>query len=52
MCEVPFYMTFTNPDMENYQSFVDRIEHIYGKELLEDSFIIDLIDYKAVEACG
>ena len=48
MAKVPFYITFTNPDMEHYQEFVDHIERAYGKELLEDSFIIDLIDYKAV----
>lgn len=52
MCEVPFYITFTNPDVEAYQSFIDRIEHIHGKKLLEDSFIIDLIDYEAVRALG
>jgi len=51
VCEVPFYITFTNPDMDHYSEFVDHIKHIYGEELLEDSFIIDLIDYKAVENC-
>lgn len=50
VCEVPFYMTFTNPDMDHYQIFVDHIKQIYGEELLEDSFIIDLIDYEAVKA--
>lgn len=49
MCNVPFYMTFTNPDMNHYDSFIERLCRTHGEETLKDSFIIDLIDYDALK---
>lgn len=51
-CKVPFYITFTNPDMNHYEEFCDGLIKMgkdFGtKNILEDSFIIDLIEYDAV----
>jgi len=51
-CDVPFYVTFTNPSKKNdeYMSFRRHIEQTFGKEYLEDSFVIDLVDYDATKA--
>ncbi len=48
-CRVPFYFTFTNPDRNRYNSFVNALKIYYGSDIMEDSFIIDLIDYNAVK---
>ena len=50
ICNVPFYMTFTNPNRVEYKAFTDHIRNLYDEALLDDSFIIDLIDYKAAKA--
>ena len=42
-------MTFTNPDMNHYDSFIERLCKTYGDKILKDSFIIDLIDYDALK---
>jgi hypothetical protein len=51
MCvaKVPFYMTFTNPDIGNYGKFINHIINTLGYEALKDSFIIDLIEYDALK---
>ena len=51
---VPFYFTFTNPDMnkiEKFYSWVRSIEKWMRIEpsTLEDSFIIDLVEYEAIK---
>jgi len=48
---VPFYITFTHPDRDNYDMFCEMLIKWYGKSILEDSFVIDLVQYKALEAC-
>jgi hypothetical protein len=48
---VPFYFTFTHPDKNHYDEFCNDLVKYYGKSILKDSFIIDLIKYKALEAC-
>ena len=48
--EVPFYLTFTNPDVWLFEDFVYELESHCGKDILEDMILIDLIDYKAVKA--
>ena len=48
--EVPFYITFTNPNMKYYYRFCAVIAELWGPEYLDDSFIIDIIDYDAVKA--
>jgi len=49
--KVPFYVTFTNPDMKYYDKYCENMVDYTGKDdLLEDSFVIDLIEYDAVEA--
>ena len=45
--EVPFYITFTNPDMNHYEEFCDTLRKRYGARILEDSFVIKLIEYEA-----
>ena len=55
MCElvynnVPFYVTFTNPDMNHYEEYCDWLRIRFGEGVLKDSFIIDLKEYDAVEA--
>ncbi len=47
--DVPLYITFTNPDMDHYELFLDRIKTSFSEKLLEDSFIIDLIEYDATK---
>ena len=46
--EVPFYLTFTNPDMSRYSEFCTRLKERFGEGVLADSFIIPLIGYRAV----
>lgn len=47
--DVPFYMTFTNPDMTHMDEFRKAIERRYpDKDVLADSFVIDLIEYNAL----
>lgn len=61
MYAVPFYITFTNPDMSEIDAFYEWVQDTeeyfnfmdpgwIKRPLLEDSIIIDLIDYKAAEA--
>lgn len=47
-CGVPFYLTFTNPDKQHLDRFTARLKDRYGPGVLEDSFVIDLIDYNAL----
>jgi hypothetical protein len=44
---IPFYLTFTNPDMNHYEGFCDRLREDFGPDILGDSFIIPLINYDA-----
>lgn len=52
--KVPFYLTFTNPDKNQFKEFCDDISSGrfkgYDKKLLEDMIVIDIIDYEAVKA--
>ena len=51
VCEsyVRFYITFTNPDMNNLNKFKRKLAVRYGAWILEDSFVIDLIKYEALK---
>jgi len=44
-----FYLTFTGPDMKYFDRFVNQITERYGRDIMEDHFIINLIDYNALE---
>ena len=44
---VKFYLTFTAPDKYEYPGFCAKLIERYGKGILDDSFVIDLIDYDA-----
>jgi len=44
-----FYVTFTNPDVKNLDAFKRDIIDRYGDWVLEDSFVIDLIEYDALK---
>ena len=46
---INFYLTFTNPDLSYIERFNERITKRYGESVLEDSFIINLIRYDALE---
>ncbi len=45
---VNFYLTFTNPDMDGYDSMVEVLVSRFGKSIMDDAFIIPLVDYDAM----
>ncbi|KKN78663.1 hypothetical protein LCGC14_0347300 [marine sediment metagenome] len=45
---VNFYITFTNPD-EQLEEYKAMMAYSLGEDIFEDSFVIGLKDYKAVE---
>jgi len=47
--DVNFYLTFTNPALPYLKGFKERLVKRYGDWVLEDSFVIDLIDYDALK---
>ena len=47
---INFYLTFTNPNKQSYPEFVNTVKEKYGNDVMNNSFIIDLIDYDAVKA--
>lgn len=47
--DVDFYLTFTNPALYYLEAFKERLIRRYGYWILEDSFVIDLIDYEALK---
>ena len=46
--QVPFYLTFTNPDPTLIDWFRLELERTFGAALLVDSFVISLIEYDAL----
>ena len=46
---IDFYITFTNPDPFDLDVFRERLEARYGKHILDDHFVIDLIEYDALK---
>ena len=46
---INFYFTFTNPDKEKIDEFVEFLGWRYGDNILDDSFIIDLVEYEALK---
>jgi len=46
---VDFYLTFTNPDPYQLEVFKERLVARYGDYILNDHFVIDLIDYEALD---
>ena len=46
---INFYFTYTNPDMDYLDYFERSLVHRYGHGILRDSYVIDLIKYKALE---
>jgi len=46
---VGFYLTFTNPDKRFLEEFKALLTKRCGENILKDHFVIDLIDYKALE---
>jgi pyruvate-formate lyase-activating enzyme len=47
--DINFYLTFTNPDMSYYWEFVAKLIKRFGAQIMEDSFIIDLVEYEALK---
>ena len=46
---INFYLTFTNCDLSYIEDFKDELAAMYGPEILEDSFSIDLKQYDALD---
>jgi hypothetical protein len=44
---IDFYITFTNPDMNYYDEFCEKLITRAGSKVMEDAFTIPLIDYDA-----
>lgn len=47
--DVKFYITFTNPDKKYLNKFKYKLKNYYGNWILENSFIINLIEYEALK---
>ena len=47
--DLPFYLTFTNPNKHELPGFLKMLVTRYGKKVLTDCFVIDLVPYKALE---
>ena len=45
---VNYYITFTNPDKENLDKFRELLQEEIGEHCLDDSFVIDLVQYEAL----
>lgn len=45
---INFYITFTNPD-EDLEEFKDMLEGRFGRDILDNSFVIDLVKYDAIK---
>jgi uncharacterized Fe-S cluster-containing radical SAM superfamily protein len=45
--KINFYITYTNPDEEYRPVFEYRLKYNFGASILEDSFVIPLIEYDA-----
>lgn len=46
---VNFYLTFTNPDLSYIEEYKENLIDRYGEEVIEDHFVIDLIEYEALK---
>lgn len=46
---INFYLTFTNPNREHLLPFMDRLAARYGDDILDDCFLIDIVDYEALK---
>lgn len=46
---IDFYITFTNPDKDHLDEFKERLCSRYGDWILEDHFVINLINYEALK---
>jgi hypothetical protein len=44
-----FYLTFTNPDLSYLNKFLYELKNLYGGKVIEDSFVIDIKQYKAIK---
>jgi len=47
--KVNFYLTFTNPNMNYYDEYATRLISLFGEKIMADSFIIPIIEYKAIQ---
>ncbi len=45
--KINFYITYTNPDERRRPMFEYRLKYNFGSDILNDSFVIPLIDYDA-----
>ena len=48
-CEVPFYLTYTGMTAESIAHFNEGVIKRFGKQILEDSFSIDIVQYEALK---
>ncbi|KXA92665.1 hypothetical protein AKJ66_03735 [candidate division MSBL1 archaeon SCGC-AAA259E22] len=47
--DVPFYLTFTNPDRNCLPEFKKEIADRFGEEILEGCFTIEPVQYKSID---
>jgi len=47
--DINFYFTFTNPNREHLLPFMDRLAARYGDSVLDNCFMIDLVNYEALK---
>ncbi len=45
--KINFYITYTNPDEAHRPAFEYKLKYNFGANILEDSFVIPLIEYDA-----
>ena len=45
----PFYVTFTDPDLNMLEAFKEQVVDRCGKSILEESFVIDTVHYNALK---
>jgi pyruvate-formate lyase-activating enzyme len=46
---INYYLTFTNPDLYLMNWFTNKLIDLYGRSVIEDSFVIDLKEYEAIK---
>lgn len=46
---INFYLTFTNPDLYYMDYFTTKLKRLFGDDIMEDSFVIDLKRYEAIK---
>jgi uncharacterized Fe-S cluster-containing radical SAM superfamily protein len=46
---INFYLTFTNPDLYYMEYFTTKLKRLFGDNIMNDSFIIEIKQYEAIK---